>query len=108
MNRVASFLMLSASLVACGSPPPAPAPAPSPTALPPPGATLLWDPDAHALNAFPDDALTRVDPAARTGLRLDLRPEELGVFSRLPENYQQVMRDMSVLDGYGLTAALFL
>lgn len=93
MRRGVLFAILAA---ACGS------------SSPPPPVALVWDPAAGELGVFPDDAFTKDAADARTGLRLDLTPERIPALAAVPETYQDVVRSMSALDGFGPTAGGYL
>lgn len=69
---------------------------------------LTWNPGGGDLSVFPDDALTVADAASRTGLRPSIDPLEFEVLSTAPETFQDIFRDLSTLDGFGLTAGIFL
>lgn len=73
-----------------------------------PAAHVLWDPGAGELGVFPDDAFTVDDPGAITGQRLDVPPERFALLDAVPETYRQIFRDLSVLDGFGVTAKMFV
>ncbi len=73
-----------------------------------PDPALLWDPAAGELYAFPDDAFTVDDPAARTGLRVAIDPAQIPELGDVPETFQQVFRDLGSLDGFGGTAGISL
>ena len=67
-----------------------------------------WNPGEGELGAFPDDALTQDDPTSRTGLRLDVAPERYTLLRDLPELFRSIFRDLPLLDGFGVTAGMFL
>jgi hypothetical protein len=74
----------------------------------PPPVSLIWDPGVGELGAFPDDSFTVDDPAARTGLRLDLSPQRIPQVAALPDTFQQLFVELGTLDGFGLTAGIFV
>lgn len=72
------------------------------------GVVLLWDAPAGELDAFPDDSFTRDDPGARTGLRVELTAERVPLVAESPPLFRQMFETMTALDGFGLTAGLYL
>ncbi len=66
-----------------------------------------WDPVAGtALNAFPDDSLTRDDAESITGLRVSIgEPAWLAAESTV---FQPVWRQLEELDGFGTSAGIVL
>src|SRR5262245_44856298 len=74
----------------------------------PPPVSVIWDPGAGELGAFPDDSFTIDDPATRTGLRLDLSPQRIPQVAALPDTFQQLFVELGTLDGFGLTAGIFV
>jgi len=70
--------------------------------------SMLWDPGSGGLYAFPDDAWTVADSSARTGLRPNVDPDRIAALDDLPETYRDIFRDLSTLDGFGLTAGMML
>src|SRR5437867_9184034 len=71
-------------------------------------ATMMWSPAGGELGAYPDDALTRDDPASRTGLRLALDTSRIPSLAKLPETFQKVFRALGTLDGFGLTSGIIV
>jgi hypothetical protein len=69
--------------------------------------TFEWDPvAATALNAFPDDSLTRDDAEAITGMRVQIgEPAWLASESTF---FQPVWRQLEELDGFGTSAGIVL
>ena len=59
-------------------------------------------------DSFPDDLLTRADPESVTGLRLTTDAASLPRVIDVPEEYSSVITDLSLLDGWGTTAGLYL
>jgi dienelactone hydrolase len=68
---------------------------------------LTWDPGGGELSVFPDDAFTVEDSASRTGLRPSIDPLDFEILATAPETFQEIFRDLSTLDGFGLTAGIF-
>lgn len=69
---------------------------------------LLWSPGAGELDVFPDDAFTRDDPSARTGIRLSFDPDRFAQLRNLPASFKDIFRTLSTLDGFGLQAGVIL
>lgn len=69
--------------------------------------TFAPGPDAE-LDAWPDDHWTVADPSTPTGLRLHLSPAEHSALAEFPANYQDWFTHLSTLDGFGLSAGIFL
>lgn len=69
---------------------------------------MLYDPAPDGeLNAFPDDFW--MEPASTpTGKRIALRVDETPMLQAFPENFVGIFDDLSTLDGWGLTAGIFL
>ena len=61
-----------------------------------------------ALDAFPADLLTRKDADSVTGLRIDVTTTTLPRLAGVPEAFGRVLTDLSLLDGWGTTANLYL
>jgi pimeloyl-ACP methyl ester carboxylesterase len=74
----------------------------------PPPTQLLWSPAGGELGIFPDDALTRDDPASRTGLRLAFDSSRVPELAKLPATFQHVFAVLNTLDGFGLTSGIVL
>lgn len=60
-----------------------------------------YDPD-EALTTFPDDWWTVADPDTTTGLRVHIDPDSPAV-SAFPDEYDNLLRDLGTLDGFGLS-----
>jgi hypothetical protein len=69
---------------------------------------MLYDPAPDGeLTAFPDDFWTE-DAVTPTGKRIALRVEDTPMLQGFPENFVGIFDDLSTLDGWGLTAGMFL
>lgn len=62
---------------------------------------------AEALTTFPDDHWTVADSTSSTGLRVALDPDDPALAS-MPEDYRNLLDQLSTLDGFGLTPALIM
>lgn len=73
------------------------------------GSELAYDyaPDVQ-LSTFPDDHYSVVDPDTATGRRVAMTPQDTAAVVAFPENYQSWLSDLSTLDGFGLSAGIFL
>ena len=71
-------------------------------------ASVMWNPAGGELGAFPDDALTRDDPTSRTGLRVAFDASKIPSLAKLPQNFQDVLRMLNTLDGFGLTGGVIV
>lgn len=60
------------------------------------------------LSTYPDDHYTVVDPERATGRRVAISAEGTPAVAAFPENYQGWFDDLSTLDGFGLSAPIFL
>ena len=70
---------------------------------------MYYDPDpAGKLTAFPDDHWTEADPSAATGLRVAMRTAETPGLDEYPDNFVGIFDDLSTLDGFGLTAGIWM
>ncbi|MCB9766164.1 MAG: hypothetical protein H6739_40685 [Alphaproteobacteria bacterium] len=65
------------------------------------------DPET-SFTTFPDDFWTVEDPSTPTGLRVSMAVDETPVLSEFPENYVEWFDHLSTLDGWGLSAGLYL
>lgn len=73
------------------------------------GATAwLWDPPSKALLAFPDDYFTVADPSTKTGLKVDLRPDQNVTVPTSVAGFKSVYQDASRLDGFSVNGAIYL
>lgn len=81
-----------------------------PDAEPPPSCATqaIYAPAEGSDGAFPDDAWTVADPAAATGLRVNISVETAPWIAEIPASYQPVFDAVSALDGWGTNAELFL
>ena len=72
-------------------------------------ADLAFDyaPDVQ-LSVFPDDHYSVLDPSTPTGRRVAITPQDTAAVADFPENYQSWLSDLSTLDGFGLSAGIFL
>ena len=69
-------------------------------------AEWTYDATGNTLTAYPDDALTRVDPSSRTGLRLQLSDR---AWLEGQSNFvQRIASDLDQLDGWGINAGILL
>ena len=59
-------------------------------------------------DSFPDDLLTHADPDSATGLRVATDAATLPRVLNVPAQYASVITDLSLLDGWGTTAGLYL
>ena len=74
----------------------------------------LYDPvtDTSAalavFDTFPDDLLTRPEPSSITGLQVTTDPAALPRVVHVPAEYSSVITDLSLLDGWGTSAGIYL
>lgn len=66
---------------------------------------FLWDLEG-ALNVFPDDHRT-IDAYTSTGLRVHLDTADNPFLSEYPQGFVEIFDDLSTLDGWGLSSALW-
>lgn len=102
MKRVA--ILILAGVSACGSDDDGM----QPSDVEPIGTRLVWDPAGGKLGVYPDDAFTVVDPATRTGVRIQIDPLALPELAKLTPNLRDVFGDLNTLDGFGVTAGIAL
>ena len=69
-------------------------------------AAYSYAPD-EALTTFPDDHWTVADGSTATGLEVAMDPNDPAL-SSMPEDYRNLLDQLSTLDGFGLTPALIL
>lgn len=73
------------------------------------GATsLIYDPTAHNIDAFPDDFFTVDDSTSATGVRVHTKAGENLDVPASAKSFAGVFDDLSTLDGFGTTAAEYL
>ena len=60
------------------------------------------------LSVFPDDHYSVVDASTPTGRRVAITAQDTDAVADFPENYQSWLSDLSTLDGFGLSAGIFL
>lgn len=68
---------------------------------------LVYDPLAGSLDIFPDDFFT-VDDAGPTGVRVHIVPGDNLTLAPEAQGFSLVFDDLSTLDGFGTTSALYL
>ncbi len=69
---------------------------------------MLYDPAPDGeLTAFPDDFWME-EADTPTGKRIALRVEDTPMLQAFPDNFVGIFDDLSTLDGWGLTAGIFL
>ena len=72
-------------------------------------AAFAYDPlVGAALQTFPDDYYTRVDPTTRTGLRPSMALDLAPWLPTVVGNYEGVFAQLETLDGWGTTAGVIL
>lgn len=73
------------------------------------GATsLVYDPLAQSIMAWPDDYWTVDDATSATGLRVKTKAGDNLVVPASAQAFHQIFDDLSTLDGFGTTAEAFL
>ncbi len=70
--------------------------------------SVIYDPTAHTIDAFPDDYFTQDDASAVTGLRVHTKLGDNLDVPASAQTFASVFDDLSTLDGFGTTSAEYL